>query len=332
MRLPVLFILACLLGHGVFAGVRVSGVSDLLETNVLAHLKLDDEACEQEPARIRYRYEAAPAEILAALKPYGYYHAKVDASLEQPPDRCWEAEFTVTPGEPVVIGEVRIEVLGEGVDLAEFQSLVAGTDIRSGRQLNHGAYERLKTKLLVTARELGFFDAALIAKEIRVQRNRYLADVSLVLDSGSRFRFGELHVEGDVLEKALLMRYVEFEPGAPFEQRRIRELHNDLIRGDFFSTVDVRTEIRPDKTVDVFLDLKEGRRIRYGVGVGFGTDTGLIVSGDVVNRRLNRRGHRLELDSELSRVRQNITFDYRIPGVRPQRDWYSFYGGLGRKN
>jgi translocation and assembly module TamA len=126
---------------------------------------------------------------------------------------------------------------------------------------------------------------------------------------------------------------VEFQEGAPFEQRRLRQLHNDLVRGDYFSGVDVRAQPhKEDKVADVLLTLEEGRRVRYGVGVGFGTDTGVVVRADLVQRRMNRHGHRLELDTELSKVRQNATIDYRMPGKRPQNDWYSLYGGLNRED
>ncbi|MGE0621045.1 MAG: autotransporter assembly complex family protein [Pseudomonadales bacterium] len=314
------------------ADVRLEGVKGELADNIRAHLRLDEEPCDQEPVRVRYRFEQSEQVIRRALKPFGYYEPGIEATLDFPANGCWRAEFRIDPGPPVMISDVDLEVLGEGVSLPVFQRLMEGTSIQPGTQLDHGRYEDLKDGLLVAAREYGFFDARLVENEIAVNVSARTADVRLIMDTGDRYRFGDLDVSGGGLDALLVKRYIDFQSGGPFEQRRLRKLQNDLVRSDYFTSVDVRTIPQEDRTVDVVLLLEEGRRYRYGVGVGYGTDTGLIVRGDWVQRRVNSRGHRLELDTELSKVRQNLTGDYRIPGRRPQYDWYSFYGGINRED
>ena len=321
------------LGSGLTHGaVTVSGIDGELRDNVLAYLNLENALCSADPARARYRFAGAESAIRSALRPFGYYDPRIEGTLEELAGDCWEARFEVDAGEPVLITELDLAVLGEGETFGPFQSVLAASTLFEGGQLRHDDYEALKSRLLITAREYGFFEASLEANELRVDPAAHSATVRLILDSGPRYRFGELFVDGEVLSRELLLRYVEFEEGAPFEQRDLRKLHNDLVRGDYFSTVDVRTVTREDGVADVVLHLEEGRRVRYGVGVGFGTDTGLIVSGDLVQRRVNRAGHRLEVDAEVSSARQNLTLDYRIPGRRPQNDWYSLYTGVNRED
>jgi translocation and assembly module TamA len=314
------------------ADVTLEGVAGEIRANVLAHLRLDDEACDAAASRIEYRFDSAPREIRAALRPFGFYHAEIDGTLDLSDEDCWEAEFRIEPGEPVLFGEIRTEVLGAEEDLPRFRKLLLDADMRSGEPLRHGYYEQLKNQLMVLARELGFFDARFSASELRVDPAQGTADVTLVLEIGERYRFGDLHITGDVLEESVTRRFVEFERGLPFDQRFIRSLRSDLIQGGYFGSVEVRTELVDGKTVDVHLTVTEARRVRYGVGVGYGTDTGVIVRGDMEIRRVNRRGHRLEVETELSTVRQNVTFDYRIPGRRPQKDFYSVYGGVNRRD
>jgi translocation and assembly module TamA len=327
----VLIALMLLTAHAA-ADVRLEGVKGELADNVRAHLRLDEEACDQDPARIRYRFEQSKRQIRQALKPYGYYEPEIEASIDFPEDDCWRATFRIDPGQPVMITYVDLEVQGQGQTLPVFERLLEETKIQPGTQLNHGRYEDLKDGLLVAAREFGFFDARLVDNEIAVDVAQHSARIALVIDTGVRYRFGKLDVQGGGLDPQLVKRYVDFESGGPFEQRWIRKLQNDLVRGDYFSSVDVRTLPQEDKTVDVVLLLEEGRQYRYGIGAGYGTDTGLIVRGDWVQRRVNTKGHRLELDTELSQVRQSFTGDYRIPGKRPQYDWYSLYGGVNREN
>ena len=315
------------------ADVRLDGVDDPLKANILAHMRLDDESCEQLPARVHYQFGRAPDAIRAALRPFGYYEPLIESSLQEPEGECWQAVFRVEPGQPVLVTGTEIAVRGAGAELSVFARLLESSSIEIGQRLQHDAYEALKSRFQVAAHEYGFFEAEIAESAIRVDRPNHSAEIVLVLETGPRYRFGELKISDHVLDERLLLRYVDFQEGAPFEQRRLRQLHNDLVRGDYFSTVDVRTVPRTeDKVADVLLTLEEGRRVRYGVGAGFGTDTGLVVRGDLVHRRLNRHGHRLELDTELSKVRQNATVDYRIPGKRPQNDWYSIYGGLNRED
>jgi translocation and assembly module TamA len=330
--LPSVLALLLVCATPAHAGVKLEGVDGELKANILAHMRLDDEACDAVASRIEYRFDNAPREIRSALRPFGYYHAGIESSLESADDGCWKAVFHIEPGDPVLFGEIRTEVVGAEEDLPRFRALLADTRMRSGERLRHDYYEQLKSQLMVLARELGFFDARFMASQLMVDPAAGTADVSLVMEIGERYRFGDLHIIGDVLEESVVRRFVEFQPGLPFDQRFIRSLRSDLIQGGYFETVDVRTELVDGKTVDVNLTVTEARRIRYGVGVGYGTDTGVIVRGDVEVRRVNRRGHRLEVETELATIRQNVTFDYRIPGRRPQRDFYSVYGGVNRRD
>ncbi len=334
-RLPALVLAAGILLLQVSqagASVRLKGLDEPLKSNVLAHMRLDDEACDQQKVRIRYRFDRAPDAIRAALKPYGYYDPVIEGTLEEPDDGCWRAVFEIDPGEPVLVSAANISVQGEGEFLPAYQTLLENQSISVGEQLDHAAYETVKSQLLVLANEYGFFDAVLKKGAIRVRQKERLAEIELVLDTGPRYRFGSLTISDEILDERLILRYVDFTEGAPFEQRRLRKLHNDLIRGDYFNAVDVRAIPGENQVADVVLNLEEGRRLRYGIGLGFGTDTGPVVRGDLVQRRLNRAGHRLELDAELSQVRQSATADYRIPGKRPQSDWYSVYGGVSRED
>ena len=300
------------------ARVRLEGVDEPLKSNILAHMRLDDEPCDLQPVRLRYQFGRAPDAIRAALRPFGYYEPVIEASFEEPEEECWRAVFRIDPGEPVLVTATDIAVRGEGAELPLFQQLLDQSDISVGKRLQHDAYETLKSQLLVAAHEHGFFEAELVESAIRVDRPAHSAVIALVVETGPRYRFGELKVSDEILDDRLLHRYVDFQEGAPFEQRQLRKLHNDLVRSDYFSGVYVRAMPREaDKIADVVLTLEEGRRIRYGVGAGFGTDTGPILRADMVHRRLNRSGHRLELDGEISKVRQNATADPKAAAECP---------------
>ena len=310
------------------AEVVIRGVSDEVAANVLAHMRLDDEPCEIASERIRFRFDRAEPQIHRALEPFGLYGAEVSGTLAFPDGGCWLATFDITAGAPVVITELELAVVGDGSTEPAFQALLDKSRLKLSAPLIHSDYETLKAELAFTARELGFFDARFDRRTLQVTPDTLSATVALVLDTGRRYHFGELRIASEVLNPQLVGRYVEFKPGSPYEQRAIRKLRSDLARGEYFSTINVTTERKADFSVDVDVKLSAGRRVRYGIGLGYGTDTGPIVSSDMVVRWLNQRGHRLELDAQASEVEQSFSADYRIPGKRPQRDWYSLYGGM----
>lgn len=310
------------------ADVVIRGVSDEVAENVLAHLRLDDEPCDTANERIRFRFDRSESQIHRGLEPFGLYGAEVSATLEFPDGACWRATFDITAGAPVVITGLELAVVGDGSTEPAFQALLDKSRLKLSAPLIHSDYEALKAELSFTARELGFFDARFDRRELRVTPDTLSATVALVLNTGPRYHFGELSIESEVLDPQLVRRYVEFKPGNPYEQSAIRKLRSGLARGEYFSTINVTTQRNADLSVDVDVKLGAGRRVRYGIGLGYGTDTGPIVSSDMVVRWLNLRGHRLELDAQASEVQQSFSADYRIPGKRPQRDWYSIYGGL----
>jgi len=320
----VLVMLAC---AGAVADVSLKGVEDPLRSNVLAHLRLDDESCDEPESVIRYRFGAAETQIGDALKPYGYYSPTIEGSLDFPADACWQAVFRITPGAPVIIRRVNVRLLGDGDSSRVLQGIIAETKLEVGKPLNHAEYDTTKTRLAVTARERGYFDASFSSSDLTINPDTRSAEIDLILDTGPRYHFGKLSIDSSTLSEAFIRRYLTFAEGAPFEQSALRKLQTDLVRGEYFSNVDISLTRNPDNSVDVHLKLTEGRRIRYGIGLGYGTDTGPVIRADWVNRWVNHRGHRLEFDTELSPVTRSATVDYRIPSKRPQRDWYSLYGG-----
>jgi translocation and assembly module TamA len=309
------------------ADVKIEGVNDTLKSNVLAYMRLDEESCDQPEDIIRYRFSTAESQVKNALQPYGYYSPTVESSISFPPDGCWQAVFRITPGEPVIVRKVNVALQGDGSGASALTDVIAASRLEVGKRLNHADYDTLKTQLAVVARERGFFDANYVSELLLIDVEAKSADIDLVLDTGPRYHFGKLTIDNEYLDPAFINRFVDFKEGEPFDQRTLRRLQTDLTRGEYFGAIDINLTRNPDHSVDVLLKLSPGRRFRYGIGLGYGTDTGPIVRGDWIDRRINRRGHRLEFATELSPVIASATLDYRIPSKRPQRDSYSVYGG-----
>src|SRR5262249_36434543 len=75
-----------------------------------------------------------------------------------------------------------------------------------------------------------------------------------------------------------------------------------------------------------------GRRLRYTLGAGYGTDTGPQATGSLEFRRLNRAGHRAGISAEVGTVRQELTGQYQLPHAFGSDPILTFSAGLAPQN
>ncbi len=306
--------------------VEVDGVKRDLERNIRSVLSLEkldrDEMTEE---RIRRLHAGAQGEIEEALQPYGYYRPVVRAELRQEGDQ-WIARYDVDAGPPVKVASVDLRIAGAGADDPRFRELAARFPMKKGDVLFHPDYEQGKHALEDLAAEEGYLDAAFQANQVRVDLQRYRADVVLHYDTGPRYRFGEVRFNQDVLDPALLTGYVNFKRGEPLDVNKVLELQNALSDSPYWSRVEVvtRQDQRQGLEVPIDVDLVPSKTMRFSGGIGYGTDTGARASGAWELRRLNRRGHRAEAEVRGSQIEQALKLSYYIPGAYPRTDVLSF--------
>ena len=205
--------------------------------------------------------------------------------------------------------------------------------IVAGSKLSHADYEQYKRRFNDTAGQLGFFDAKFTASRIDVYPQEGQADIVLNFATGSRYRFGSVAFEQDVISADLAERFIDFAPGQEYDVTRIRELYVALLDTGYFSGVDIRTTPRgePAFAVDVMIRLTAAKHRSYNAGVGFGTDSGPRLSLGYINRRRNVRGHQTEFNASYSPVIFETGASYRLPLDNPRKKWLSFDVGYKRE-
>lgn len=315
--------------------VRVEGIDGELYDNVMQRLTLETERTHPllEEHRLRRLHQRAEAEIREALRPFGYYRAEVAATLGER-DGGWLALYRITPGAPVRVRELALELDGPAAQDPAFLAWRAAFPLRMGEVLQHAPYERAKRELLQLARDRGYFEARLVQQALEVTLADNSARVVLHLVSGPRHVFGPVRFDAVVLNEELLRRYLTFAPGEPFDAERLFELQRALADSDYFEFIEVRAEPETAAAgqvpVEVRLRLKPPTR--YTFGLGYGTDTGPRISLGMEQRRVNRDGHRLNVETTFSEIQSGVRAVYRIPLARPSSDFLSFSGGWERED
>jgi translocation and assembly module TamA len=255
-----------------------------------------------------------------ALEPFGYYHAQVGVSIrEEKPGRNYRLVVQVTPGEPVRVAEVTVELKGPGAGERQLARLTGGFPLAKGDVLLQTEYERAKGNLQARAVALGFLDAAYTRHEIRIAPGELSARIRLTLETGARYFFDGVQIEGaGDYPEAYINRFVTFKEGEVFSSAKLAETQLNFTNSERFRQVVVTPQ--KDKAVDqripVLVQLTPAPRRSIRPGVGYGTDTGARFTVRYRDLNLFHLGHDLDLNLYAAERLQGFAGRYTIPSTR----------------
>jgi translocation and assembly module TamA len=308
--------------------VEIKGVNDELRRNVLTYLSF--ERYKKRPNvdrdtldRLLNRVER---EVQAALRPFGYYDPKVQASLEERGHDSWRVHIQIDPGQPVIVTSVDVRVSGSGEHDPLFTHITAHLPLSVGARLSHAAYEELKSELQRTASTYGYLDARMTTNELLVDPEQHTARVTLALETGERYYFGGTVIEQDTIADALVRRYLRYKQGDPFDMTLLLRTQFALDDSQYFATLEVLPG-EPDRvhrTVPIKITAKPNKRNRYSIGPGYGTDTGPRATVTWEDRRVNAEGHRLTTYVQEASRQTELKTDYIIPIGDPALEKLTF--------
>jgi len=332
-RIVPLTLLLFLASPFVSAEVSVSGLNSEATRNVKLTLPLAKEKCDAPDWKIRHLLNAADDEIDQALRALGYYHPVIQKTLAFKTD-CWQADFVIDPGPPVIVDQVTLTLKGDASDDPEFQKLRNALLAATGKQLRHDQYENMKSRLDSLAMARGYLQAAFSEKKLLVDKARNRAHIKLVFDAGKRMQFGDVSVEQDILNPEFVQKFIAFKSGDFYASEQLANTHNALSKSGYFEMIDIRpdTENIQQEQVPVTLKLTPRKKHRYSFGVGYDTDIGPLLNAAYQNRRLNRRGHFLTANLDLAPVLSTADVEYNVPLENPVSDFFSFGGGFKRED
>ena len=311
--------------------VSVTGVAGEERHNVLAHLRIADQKGTATEAEVRKLHESAKNEIELALQPFGYYRPSVWSELEFE-NGAWQARYQIDPGPPMRVDSLDVRVLGEGAQDPAFQKLLASFPIHHGDILHHPTYDATRETFTATAMKHGYIDGHFIRHELRIDAERNMAAVVLQFETGPRYVFGPVTFEQDAVDPELLEGYVTWHRGDVVDFNRLLALEQALGNSPYWSRVEVqpRRDLAQGHELPIVVTLVPSKPEKYTMGLGYGTDNGAHARGAVELRRLNRRGHRAEIDLTMSSIEQSGGAKYQIPWPYPRSDVLTVSAGYTR--
>ena len=299
--------------------LRVFGLEGDLLKNVNSALALPPGVVKEGSVdKLRLDYFSRQAESIAraALEPFGYYGSQVTTALEEKKEGGYTLLVTVTVGEATRLAEVDVTIQGIGAAEPLLLEKRATFPLRAGDQLYHESYEKGKSEILATSRELGYLDAHFSTHEIRVDPNTASARIYLILATGSRYLFGTTTITGATYyPDELLRRYISFSKGEPFSYRAVGKTQLNFATSPYFKSVTVvpNREAATSQQVPVVITVLPAPRITIRPGIGYGTDTGARASVGFKHLSLFAAGNALNSEIAVAERLQGIASAYSIP-------------------
>ena len=252
-----------------------------------------------------------------ALQALGFYQSRVTQRWSPPGEQgCFELRLEVDPGPPTLIETVNIVLTGDAQQDPAFQSAIRAANLVPGERLRHDHYDALKKTLQQLLINRGYAEGELTVHRLEVDRDRQRARIVMKMDSGPRYRFGTVRLQGEPqISEWLLRAYLQFQAGEPFSNESLLATQQAYLGSGYFSAVRLERG-EPDRsrhTVGITITFTPRNEWALLAGIGVSTDTGPRLRLGVENRRVNGRGHTARTEAELSSVRQGVGASYQIP-------------------
>lgn len=327
--------------------VDIDGVSDELANNIRLHLSAWDTLPGSEVDDVRETLDPA---VKRALRALGYYRPTVDYSLSGN-----DLQLTIDPGEPVRWGEVDIQVAysdnkspdnkspdnnnpdnnpGSTAPDTVLQQTIETHPFANGQVLNHKTYEDFKLRLQTVMAERGYLDAKITSSQLRIDPASNIADISMRLQAGQRYRIAAIHYSDSKVEPALLSNIARLpETGDWYSANIVGDVYNRLNDSGYFSRVSIRVEKQPPDRADIQVELADQPSHLISTGIGVGTDIkGLRYRVNWRMPILNARGDSLSSEIKITKIEQELFSEYRIPWHHPLDQYININAGWQHKD
>lgn len=314
--------------------LRVEGLeAGRLLDNVRNTLPPPGLACDVTRPRLQAYGRDAEARAQSALRALGYFNSVIDYRIDTT-GSCPAAVLLIDAGPPVILEKVDVRIEGPfGAEPAALR-LMGELRLKVGDVLDQSVYDSTRDAMINRARASGYLDAQFSERQLWVDPSSNKARVSLVLESGERYRFGQLTADQSILSPRFVERLMPVSEGDPYSSDQLALLSSNLAASGYFADVRVRPDVdaRDDLAVPVNVLLQARKRTAYELRAGFGTDTGARLRADVDRRYVNQRGHKWRAGLGLSQRIQSIDTTYSIPQRNPLTDSLDFYARVQRED
>lgn len=270
----------------------------------------------------------APKLIHEALAPYGYFRSTTTCTATQSKNG-WMIYLNVNKGPPIPITAIHLQILGAGAYDKKFIDWQKNFPLKVGEALNTQKYEDAKTKLYNIKTKHGYFKAKMVESKIEVNLITYHASITIIFDTGPRFRFGKTDYNKTPFHEKFLNKFLTYHEGEYYDAKKLEETQTGMVSGGFFNQVLIKPipANAVDDMVPIQINLIPRKSREYTFGLGYGTDTGARATANITLRQFGGQGNRFQTIMRASQTNSSFLMKYLIPGFNPATDLFTILAG-----
>jgi len=270
----------------------------------------------------------AERESKLAVRPYGYYNARVETALVQVGESSWRLDLVIDRGPPLLISDIWVDVVGPAAGLDELQDWKKNWPLQAGRVMDQITWEAQKQRALDLAETHGYLSAQFTEQQIAVDLDKNTASTRLVLDSGPQAVMGTIQFEQDAVRSGILELLPRFSEGQAYDSWLLEKFRMDVWRTGYFDNVEIIEERRlEDSPPRVNLVVRAERRVpnTYQGSLGFGTDSGIRAQVLWSRYLLSERGDRFDMGLGWQQKFNEYAFrsNYTAPRATTAREFWT---------
>ena len=303
------------------ANIDVSGGDSELKKNIELHMPVTIPTCTADRGEVRQFFSTVKKNLRKASRALGYYDSEF-RSGGAIVKGCWKLRLRITQGKPTRVVSQNIRVIGEGKNDELFRRTLKELPYKKGDIFNHQKYTDFKTQLSEATQALGYFDAEFEQHSVKVNPVLHQASVNLILNTGKRYRYGEVTVDQKVLKNGVIKNFLILKKGKLYQTEDLIKQQQLLQKSGYYQLIKV--EVLRDKiknfTVPVHITLTSKKRNAIKYKVGYGSDTGARVSAELNRRWTGSKGKQLKAKVQAAQNLSGISLQLTSPRKNPEDD------------
>ena len=279
---------------------------------------------EYEPEQLEALVFRSREEIEVVLRGEGYFDFEVSVSEQNGVGGRRVIKIDVSAGARTTVNEFLFAVSGDAkADKTLNQKLLSNWALQEGSFYRAGSWEQAKKSALDTLQQQGYLAANITASKVSVDVRNTTAGLDVQIDSGPRYRFGEVEIKGLTrYDPSIVDALRSFKVGDPYRLDLLIELQTRLRDSGYFSGVTVAPQLSEilanagasdSLKVPVLVDLTERESKRFLTGIGYSSDQGARAQIGFENRNLLGKGLQFETGLLVERVRTRVFATVKTP-------------------
>ncbi|MES2952126.1 MAG: autotransporter assembly complex family protein [Pseudomonadota bacterium] len=291
-------------------------IRDLLNTHleIIRYRELTD-LSDTELSRLM---QVAKEDSRTLLATEGYFTPDIEAQLEiSPSDQRRTVRLSLKPGEPTVVGEIRLQFVGAiaqdpGARLQR-EKVQNDWSLRSGMRFTQDRWDAAKLQAVQQLSRERFPTASIATSLADIDPLTHDAGLQVTLDSGPAYRLGPLRITGlERYDTDLVTRLMRLPVGSSYDQADLVAAQQRLASSGYFDSAYVSLDTEGDpENAPVVVQLREGKLKKIVLGVGVSTDSGPRLSVEHTNHKLPWLGWRalskLSVDNKTRSIATELT-------------------------